>query len=252
MGTVSIDNSKNISQPIDIPFLFRINTSTVAVSPSVGDRTVELAAGHGTVVGNVLEVAEPGTGTFIQSEVLNVASNTITLDQPVNFPYSVGAPVNISSADLLVDGSSTPVVFTIDPSPAQRGNIIRIILEMRSENEMDFSTFGGEPPITNGCVLRIKQQGGTFVNLYNWKTNGEFARRCYDYFSQAKTGGTENSIVARSTYGGDSRRGTFVRLDGNRDEELQIVIQDDLTLSGATKNTLFRLIAQGHELQETS
>lgn len=78
------------------------------------------------------------------------------------------------------------------------------------------------PPLTRGCLLRVKKPTGDFVNLFNWKTNGGFIIRSFDHSFQEKVGVVPN-------------------------EELQIVIQDDLS-SGLAE---FLALAQGHELQET-
>ena len=110
---------------------------------------------------------------------------------------------------------------------------------------MDFSLFGGATALSKGCLLRVKQANGSFNNLFIWATNGEFTIRSLDSIFQAKVGGGEHSFVARSTFGGQHKRGVVVRLEGLKGEELQVVIQDDLTLG----NSLVTMIAQGHELE---
>ena len=242
------------TESLDVPFLRSRILSTVAVQPAVEDRDIVLSAGHGATIGDIIELAEQDGSTFMQSRALNVVSNTVTLDQPINHAYTVGSTSIVSDDNMLVNGVVTPQIFSLLPLPTQAGDMVRIILEIRSTNEIDYSTFGGEQALFNGCVLRIKRANGDFKNLYNWKTNGDFILRCYDNTPQVKTGGIENGLVMRSTYGAQGTRGVVVRLDGSLLEELQIVIQDDLTLGApggsATKNTLIRAVAQGHELQD--
>ena len=241
------------TEALDVPFLRSRVFSTVATQPAIDDRDIVLSAGHGAVIGDVIEIAEQDGSTFMQARALNVVSNTITLDQPMNHAYTVGSTSVVSDDDMLVNGVTTPQIFSILPLATQKGDMVRIIFEIRSTNPIDFSTFGGEQALLNGCVLRIKRENGEFKNLWNWKNNGDLVLRSFDNVIQDKAGGTEHGIVVRSTFGGQSRRGVVIRLDGSLGEELQIVIQDDLTLGAPggspTKNTLFRIVAQGHELQ---
>ena len=68
----------------------------------------------------------------------------------------------------------------------------------------------------------------------------------FDGMFQSKSGGGEHAFVGRSTWGGQSKRGVVLRVDGNLGEEVQLVIQDDLT--GLTD---FLMVAQGHTTAET-
>lgn len=230
---------------LDIPFLTERSTSTIAVETAIEDRTVEVAPGHGAQVGDILEIAEMATNRFIQTRILEIAVNVLAVDQPINIVYPIGTTAIISSDNMLVDGSSTPVIFSILPLPTQAGDMVRILIDIRGTGAMDFSTFGSESALINGCVLRIKREDGTFKNLFNWKNNGEFINRGLDHDFLVNIGGNQRAFVGRSTFGGQSKRGVVIRLDGGVGEELQIVIQDNLT---AGINTEFRLIAQGHEV----
>lgn len=235
------------TESLDVPLLFERNTTTVAVTTAIGDRTVELTSAASASVGDILELAEITSGNFLQSKILAIATNTVTIDQPVNRIYTSGSTAVVSSDDMLVDGSVTPVVFSILPLPTQAGDMVRVMLDIRGAAAMDFSTFGSEVSLTNGCVLRVKREDGTFRNLFNWKNNGDFINRSLDHDFLVNIGNSQRAFVSRSTFGGQSKRGVVIRLDGSIGEELQVVIQDNLTLG---VNSEFRMIAQGHELQE--
>ena len=109
---------------------------------------------------------------------------------------------------------------------------------------MDFTTFGGLAALANGCVLRYLQEDLTFINSFAWRTNDELIERSFDHNFQSKIGGGSHGFVARSTWSGQDKRGVTIRLDGALFEELQIVVQDDLT--GLDK---FRVVSQGHIVQ---
>lgn len=237
---------------LQVPFLQERAVVSLASDTAIGDRTVELAGGHGAVVGEILEMAVTGGAEFMQSEILAVVSNTITVDQPVNRIYTTAGTTALrSTEDLLVDGSSVPQIFSVLPLPSQSGDMVRIIIEMRggSGDSLDFSTFGSGPALVNGCVLRVKNQDGTFKNLFNFKSNGDFIKQAYDHvFLEPRIGNTIGAFTSRLTWGGQSKHGVIIRLDGSLGQELQVVIQDNIT-EATHGNTLFNLMAQGHEIQ---
>jgi hypothetical protein len=232
---------------LTVPFLQTKATTALAVDAVVDSREVTLVGGHGTTVGEILEIADAATQRFIQGLVLNVVGDVITLDKPINYPYEAATAIVVRSTDdILVDGSVTPQVFSILPLPQQNGDIVRIIWEIRSTNAMDFSTFGGAPGLVNGCVLRVNHGDGTYTNLFNFKTNGEIGEQCYDVSYQENTGNSVRGLLARLTWGGSSKHGVVIRLDGNLGEALELVVQDNLL----TGNTRFHLTAQGHNVQD--
>lgn len=235
------------SPVLTVPFLQERAIVTLANDTAVGDRVVNLVGGHGAVAGEILELAVTGGTEFMQAKIISVLVDAITIDQPVNRVYTVAGSTVVRSTDnMLVDGSVTPQVFSILPLPGQVGDMVRIIVGIGGAEAMDFSTFGSDPALINGCVVRVKGSGGTFKNLFNFKTNGEFIGQGFDHDFLQNTGNNARSFASRVTWGGQSKHGVVVRLDGALGEELQIVIQDDLT--GAS-NTSFTLQAQGHEVQ---
>jgi hypothetical protein len=222
---------------------------TLASAPAVNQNVISLEPGHSVVAGEVIEMARAGTAEFMQSEVVSVATNDITLDQPVNQAYQTTDIVLASSNNMLVNGSVTPVVFSILPLPTQSGDMVRILLELRggANQVMDFSKFGSDAALTNGCVLRINHGDGTYKNLFNFKSNSDFIRQGFDFgFLEPKTGNTITGFISRVTWGGQNKHGVVIRLDGVLGEALELVVQDNLA---ATNNTRFHLGGQGHELQ---
>lgn len=237
------------SPVLTVPFLKGRAIVTLALDTVVDARTVELVGGHGVTVGETLELADTDVMKFMQSDVIAVNVNTITLDQPINRVYTVAdAVVQASSKDLLVDGSVTPQVFSVLPLPNQSGDMVRILMEIRGQanQDLDFTKFGTDSELFNGCVLRINNGDGTFTNLFNFKSNSDFIEQGLDHaFLQPVTGQAIGGLICRVTWGGQSKHGVVIRLDGTLGEALEIVIQDNLT----TPNTRFHLTAQGHELQ---
>jgi hypothetical protein len=241
------------SDLLDVPFLKERTQAVLAQDVTAGDTVINLEAGHGATAGEILEMAESGTTIFIQARVLDVNVNAITIDQPANQDYAIANTIIVlSSDDMLVSGSlASPQIFSILPLQNQAGDMVRIILDIRGPGGMDFSKFGSDAALTNGCVLRVKKADGTFKNIFNWKNNGEFINRAFDFDFLVNTGNNQRAFVARRTFGGQGKNGVVIRLEGSNNEELQILIQDELTKGvGGNTNTEFRVIAQGHEIQE--
>lgn len=230
---------------LDLRFLEELNTTTIAADTAIGDTSFTATGGHGIVVGDTIEIADGAT--FIQAEVLSVATNLIGIDTPINHAYLSGTVLIVSNKDMSVSGTiSSPRIFKITPGTGQAGDITRIIISIQDSTAMDFSTFGGiSGGVTNGCVIRIKKENGDFINLFNWKTNGDFIITSFDHIFQTKVGGGLHSFVSRSTWAGASKRGVALRIDNALGEEIQVLIQDDLS-----SLSIMGIAAQGHELQE--
>ena len=231
--------------PLDLYFTKVLNDTTLAAPSVVDDNDITLAPGHGGVIGNEIDVSSTLNGShFMQSQILNVVGDVITLDTPSNRIYTVAdTVVAISYDNMNVDGSVTPVVFSVKPLINQSGDFYRIIVRMTDNVDMDFETFGGITALTNGVVVRVNEGNGNYRTIVNFKSNGDIENFSYDsnYFTN-KAGGVRG-FSSRMTFNGKAKHGVVIRLDGARDESLEIVVQDDLT--GLTS---MLWIAQGSEI----
>jgi len=239
---------------LDVPFLLSESEPTLAADTVVGLYTVTLSPGHGLInlahpagnIGDILEIADTTNGSFfMQCAIQDITGDVVTVDCPVNRVYTTTESLlSVSHVDMNVDGSVTPVVFSVLPFSVQQGDMVRIIVEMRDNSAMDFETFGGIPELANGCIIRVNNGDGTYRNLYNFKSNGDIIEQCFDHDFFLNNGGNTRGFTARLTWGGQSKHGVVVRLDGSLNESLEFIVQDDLT--GLTR---MHWTAQGSELQ---
>lgn len=234
---------------LDVPFLDNLSTPTLAADTVVNSRDITLSPGHGLTAthGHIVELADPTNGSFfMQSGISGVSGDVITLDTPVNRIYlASNALVSHSFSNMNVDGSVTPVVYSILPFEAQRGDMVRMVIDMRDNDPMDHETFGGIAALTNGCVIRVNNGDDTYRNLYNFKTNGDIIGRAFDHDFFLNNGGNIRGFNARLTWGGQSKHGVVIRLDGSLGESIEFVIQDDLT-----ELTHMHWNCQGSEIQD--
>jgi hypothetical protein len=229
----SIANATDI---IDYNLHNETDTFTLALAPTVDTYTFDAVAGHTIAIGEIVNIEEDGR-TY-KATVLNVVVNTITVDSPFDYPFTTAAVCNNGTDQMNVVGA--PTVYHISPPPGR--DITRIIFAIVDSGAMDDTLFGSGAALTNGIVLRVKRADGTFWNIFNAKTNGDFGLEAFDIEYSVKAGAGNDGFRCRRTFGSLGKNGAVIRLDGNGDEELQIVINDDLT--GLIS---FQANAQGYE-----
>ena len=249
---------------LDLLFLEEKATGlSLAVDTVIGNRTLTLAASHGLTTansaGHILEISNDLNNRFYQGAIISIAGDIVTVAPPISNAFTVadstvgtGNPnmAQDAATGAAIDGSITPVIFTVKPLPTQSGDITRITMATTSPNESDLTTFGGAPGLAIGLLLRYKRQDGTFKNIYNYRKNFDVILHGFDSGTFTPKGGnTVNGFACRISFAGQDKHGVAVRLDGARNEELQIIISElmDNTASG---NLSVSFNAEGSELQE--
>jgi len=219
---------------------FHIDKTTVTLASGVAeeDQQVTLQAGHGAVVGDGIIIKE-GT-EYYEGIIVGVTVNVIDLDTPLDGTFTTGASVLLVNYDLAVDGSGTAIVARVTPHAGVKWDVTRIYVAIADATAMDDGTFGGMGALTKGCVLRGKYNGN-YVNVINIKTNQDLGMACNVQEYHAKAPGGEYGFRCMVQIAGQSAIGVAIRLDGDMDQELQLLIQDDLTDLSS-----FRVRIQGH------
>ena len=201
-----------------------LETLTLAANTIVDQNTITLQAGHSTVVGNIINLL--GNNSFYQGTVTNVAGNTITLDIPVDHVFLTTDHITRGNGNANVDGSGTRVLFHGHPPPGQLWDITYFSIVMLDDAAMDDSKFGSLAALTNGLCLRKKNN--VYDNIGVAKNNLDFKAQGCNVTYWEKSGGGEYSIQAVCRFAGQQNAGVTVRLDGDTDEEIEMIVQDDL------------------------
>lgn len=211
---------------------------------------VEIADIGNFVAGDLITIFSIPDNRFYQGKALVVNGGTgeITLDTPLDFAYPVTSYITSATTNLAVDGSSTPVIFgvrnTVNRIPS-KVDITRIIITATMDDNGDFSEFLNIPIITNGLVAR--RVDGEITNYFNVKSNKELTALMYDFqlIDTALFGGGQAGAFGRLTFAGQNKIGVVVRLE--EDDDFQIVIQDDLTITpGGDGIDIFEITVEGH------
>nr|BDD47041.1 hypothetical protein 11 [bacterium] len=201
---------------------------------AAGDQTVELATGHGIVQNDLLILYE--SGRLFQGKAVAVSTDTITLDAPLPMALTVaGAAGTEIDTGMNEDGSSTAVTFKIDPPSSMVIDIYELVVVITDDAAMDDAKFGGITAITNGLMIR-KKRTSDYENLAIYKSNLDMIEDgcIVDYGDATAASLSFHTLPAASTYSLVARKsfirnGVLVRVNGTAAEELQIIVQDDLT-----------------------
>lgn len=135
------------------------------------------------------------------------------------------------------DYSASQGIFRIAPAAGQIFRISRMIVMVEDTSGFTPVEYGNTASaLTNGIQVRCHNGVSTvcdFTNSHPIKFNGDWAGRCYD--ADLKTWGSSNEmLVVRWTF---TKGGQFVRIDGDANEEFQVVLDDDL--SGLINHTFY-------------
>jgi hypothetical protein len=217
--------------------------TTLSQASVINEYTLELTDATDFVQGTYVG-AFSGTGRYYFGEVLSKSVNQITLDTPLDFAFDVATTqVLPTSRDMNVDGSGTPVTFSIQAGTS--GLIIdltRLIVSMTHGTAGDDGLYGNLPKLARGLVLR--RVDGNIRNYWNIKDNGEWANLSYDVSYPIRSGGGGTfGTRSRYSWAGPDKHGVAIRLGPG--ESLDAIVQDDLR--GLTSK---RMLVAGHETDE--
>lgn len=203
--------------------------------------TVTVTDASLVTIGNYLCIQE--NKRAFQTKILNKVGNVLTIDTPIDYNFSVNAYISERTPLMNYNGSVTPGRYILKPIPGVKWDITRILFSMVISSAGSDVLFGNLPALTRGIVLR--KSNGIHHTIFNAKTNGDFALRTYDVtYSDKAVPAQSYGIRGWRAFNGQDRNGIVIRLDGDLDEQLEILIQDDL--SGLTS---FRMVGQGHVVE---
>jgi len=180
-----------------------------------------------------------GASSLVHLDVIDTSSGKGRLQatlltpagDPVSFP-SVSESIknefvmNGSSSDLLVDGSTTPVVFEYT-SDASHDIALQEIRFTLASNSITFGTdyFGAEAgPLPNGLLVEVVVASGT-VELYNLTQNESFVN-----FSSP--GGFEWVVSSKDMMTSDYVIGGGLNLRAGTADKVRVTVRDDLSSAG--------------------
>ncbi len=248
-GGLAVNVQDQTTPPVDLFFTQADGAATTLDGAvAINDVSFDVTAIEDITVGDYLGIFSGASGEnrFFFAEVLTVVSTTVTVDTPIDFAFDSGDPVQALTRELDVLGTSgSPLIFSVQGAGVGSGleiDITRIMFSMILGTAGDDGLFGNLTALTNGVVFR--RVDGDTRNVFNIKDNGELATLAFDVaYTIRSSGGGEFGLRGRYTFAGQDKHGVALRLMPG--DELQLIIQDDLT--GLNR---FRAVAVGHIVSE--
>jgi len=244
-SNVDVKIQDQTTQTIMLPLVRDDAMSTTTVDTIIDDYNVSLTSVVGFVIGQHFRIINSDADRFYFGSILDIQGLIVTVDTPFDFEYLSGSEATGSTINMNVNGSVTPVVYTLrtgSPSIPSSVDITRIIITCIADTRVDLNLFGDLPILTRGLVLR-KVNGDNF-NILNVKSNAEIANLAYDFqiYDAATPSQGIDGFVSRLTFAGSSKVGVVIRI--NQGDNLEILIQDNLT--GLLS---LSVIAEGHVVE---
>ena len=254
VGSSGIKKTQNVAlldQTTDA-VIFKFNkiaeSTTLAEATILNSNKLVLADTTGVGQNTYIIVFSPITERIYKGYVLSVSVDTLTMDTPLDSEFPIGAFVDLTTTNFMVDGSSTTQTFGlrgVSPSPVGvTVDITRLIFHCQTGTAIDLAKFGDiDGGLTNGLVLRVRD--GRNFNVFNVKTNGELAALMFDFNARAATNPQQgvDGFLSRMTFAGQNKIGVAIRLVPG--DDLEFIIQDDLT-----SLDLFEVTAEGHIVED--
>lgn len=199
------------------------------------------------VSGSYIIIFSVPTGRVYFGHVIGLVGNVVTLDTQLDSVFPNGAFVDITTTNMVVDGSVTPELFGIRglgviPGVVLEVDITRIIITCYTTTAVSLNKFGNLPKLLRGLALR--ERNGITSNIFNVKSNGELAGILLDFipYDAQNTQQGQHGFNARLTFASPEKLGVAKRLSPG--DDLEALIQDNLA-SGAPDITFLEIVAEG-------
>ena len=216
----------------------------VAAAPSVDDVAFEADATHTIAIGDMVEMYEDDV--YFQALVTNVAVDTITVDTPIPYAFTVAGCNGFNGPrNAGVDGSGAGgVTYEIAPPSGQVWDITRLTYYIEdSTAAMTHSLFGNIAALTNGVVLRVKRSASKYEVIQNIKANVDLMVDTDGFVIRADMTAADFGLTSVKEFGNEANSGAMIRLDGSLGESLELVVRDDVSTID-----LFKAKVQGYFL----
>lgn len=205
-------------------YLYRtVATPSITASATIGDKTLTVDSITNVAVGDAITIYEDET--MFQTVIAGASGTTITLQSGVDYAFTSSATVECGEWNLNVDGSTTPVVFSIKAPPSVDMDIHTVNVSMLDSTDMDDGKFGGASALTNGIVFNYID--GITKNLALIVNNIGFWEIGFSVTYASKAPAGQYGMTARRVI--TEVNGTTLYLEKGGSAKFQLIVNDDLT-----------------------
>lgn len=230
-GGLEVCISDQTTTPLLLPLVNKTGDTTLATTTELYGYTIEVVDPTGFAVGGFIRIIDTDLNKFYCSDILDVVGNTITLSTQLDNAYIAGSQVVTGSTNLAVDGSVTPVEYKLrlgNNSTEQTVDITGIVIQSIDDGAVDLNKFSGGPVLTRGILFR-KTNHLVATNIFKAKDNYCLSGLTKDFRAYEATNPAQavNGFIAKIDFAGQGNLGVAIRIEP--DENLEMVVQDDLT-----------------------
>lgn len=217
----------NTQNPIFQYFLMKElkNNIVLTSNVSIDDLIINVSPDHGFLVGESIVLWS--NNMFIQSIVIAVNENTVTIDEPSPIPFTIQNTVVVRGVIDMVDdfeAESTNYIFKMYNS-CNKIEITSVIITMWHALPADDGKFGGIPALTKGVLFRSTNEKNTnlglYINNHSFKTRGASVQ-----YTPSAPAGTHSTYIRFNIL---DAFGNSVSISPQKGEYLYAVLQDDLS-----------------------
>lgn len=186
--------------------------------------TIQIKDGNG----DLLHVAASGTGTA-GDPIIPVHSSPSGGSQKLRLDrYLDTSGDGTGTKSAIGNYSGGQEIFYIQPPAGTIYRLARMLVFVEDSGSFDSGSYGNGIVLTNGIEVRVQDGSGTISDMTNGipvKTNPHWKRLCYDAVRSNYGTGNE-SLGVRWTF---TKAGQFIRLDGDSNERLEVLLEDDFS-----------------------
>lgn len=243
-GNMRVVIGDQYSPTVILPMAQKVGDTTTTTATVAGGYTVDVTSTAGMSVGQIFRLIDVDAQRFYDGYIVTIAVNTITVNTQFDYDFPIGSTVTFGTDDMAVDGSVTPQVFQLrlgTPRIIRTVDCTRMIFSCVTPDLVDLSKFAHLPPLTRGLLFRKCSPTDGDTNIYTVRTNAELLNIMYDWTPFAKTNPAQgvDGFGGRLTFAGQNKLGVALRT--LTDENLEMVVQDDLS-----DITSLRVVLEGH------
>lgn len=241
-GAMPVNIQDQSSPSLLLPMVHEIGATYITSATAINDYSFSVNDTTGMVVGQHVRLINALADRYYFGTILAINGSVISVDNPIDYVYISGSEVTFSTTNMAVDGSSTPVIYTLRtgaPSIPSKVDITRMIFVCLATSAIDLSKFGDLTALTKGLLLR--KNNSDQHNIFNIKTNGDLLNIAFDFQPFVSTNPVQgvDGFASRLTFGGQGELGVVLRIE--QDGNLEMWVQDNLT--GLTSLVVF---LEGH------
>lgn len=228
-GSLNINIQDQATRPYFRKLEQVLATYTLTSDTVIDSYTISVTDATGLTAGNEISLEQDSDNPyFFKAKVKSVNGNDVTINTPIPFVFDkTKAVFSKVNTNINVNGSVTPQIFNIKNIANAGFDITRLIFHIVDDTAMDDQKFGGITSLTNGVVIRRKHNAGYYDNFFTVYNNGGFGEIAGSKTYDDKAPRGYYGLSCMLTFAGQANIGVVVRLA--KDEELQLIVQDDLT-----------------------